>query len=457
MIRIRNSRAFRRLVHRVRFDDSGFSIIEVFVAMLVFMIIAVGVLQAMVVANRSSQDQQHRTVALNLTSAQLDYVRTLGPLAIDSQANAATATVDGITYTTSRTVSPVDQDGADQSCGDVTGKFQLFRVHVETSWGGALASTPKASADALISPDNTIKDPGSGSIFISVRKSDNTAYGSLAVSVKTTGGVAVTAPNTNSDGCSYVSGVQPGSYIVTLNTTGNIDSTQAQPSVSQELQVTPGSAVSVSFNYDVDTSVSMTYGQSSGVFNASDLVTSYFNSNSSSPYYTVSGTPASVNLYPDSAGYNVIAGTVLPINGSASTCLSPDPQNWSAGPGIGGTAMLAGVRQDAVVAKPNTSPSYTMNMGQAQVTLPGTGTYYVVAKTAPAANGDPGCAAGQTYTFQVSGTKTPKLELPYGTWSFNYKTSLLGSLVAISSVQGLTNLISGAPASTVTLDPRAKQ
>ncbi|TPW71715.1 carboxypeptidase-like regulatory domain-containing protein [Schumannella sp. 10F1B-5-1] len=455
MVRISD---FRARARRAVADDTGLGIVEVVAAMVVFAIIAVGVAQALVISSKIAGDAQSRTVALNLNTAQLDYVRTQSPYSIQSSSQTApssSVTIDGIKYTTFQTVAWTDTSGADRSCGAVDSSFQLLRVRVETVWSSQLTTTPKATSDALISADNTIKDPGNGTIFIKVTKADGSGYANLQLSAKSTSGTALTVPKTNTDGCAFITGVAPGSYTVTADITGNVDRKHQKTSVSQVLNVTAGSAVPVSFDYDVDTSVNLSYptGQSN-VSYPSDLITTWFTSADIPPYYTVSGTPSKVDLFPaPKTGYSAVAGTLVPAQGVATTCLSPDPGNWDAG-NVGGKALLDGVRQDPVTALPNTSPNYTVPMGVVQATgLPSNGTYTVVASSAAAASGDPGCAAGQKYTFSIKNNGSPKLALPYGTWSVSYG-GLLGLTFPLTA-QALTNAYSTSPGSTATLDPRA--
>ncbi|GAB3403930.1 hypothetical protein GCM10027515_15260 [Schumannella luteola] len=459
MIWLRNARLrAQRVAARVAADDTGLGIVEVVVAMVIFALIAVGVAQGLVISSKIAGDAQSRAVALNLNSAQLDYVRTQSPYSVQSSSKtspSSTMQIDGITYTTFQTVAWTDTSGADRSCGAVDSSFQLLRVRVETIWSTQLQTTPAATSDALISADNTIKDPGNGTIFIKVTKSDGSGYANLQLSAKSTGGIALTVPKTNTDGCAFITGVAPGSYTVTADVTGNVDRKHQKTSVSQVLNVTAGSAVPVSFDYDVDTSVNTSYptGQSNVIY-PTDLVTTWFTSADIPPYYTVSGTPSRVDLFPAAkVGYTAIAGAFAPAQGAATTCLSPDPGNWDAG-SAGGKNLLDGVRQDPVTALPNTSPSYGVPMGVVQATgLPSNGTYTVVATSAAAGPGDPGCATGQKYTFTVKNNNSPKLALPYGTWSLSY-----GGLLGLSfplSAQALTNAYSTSPAGTATLDPRS--
>lgn len=449
------TRTARRL--RSSFDDDrGITMVEVVVAMVIFAMIAVGVAQGIVISTKIAADAQNRTVALNLNSSQLDFVRTQSPYAVSSTSQStptATTNIDGITYTTWQTVAWVGLDGADRSCGAVNSSFQLMRVRVQTVWTGQLSTSPDATSDALLSSDNTIKDPGNGTIFIKVTKADGSPYADLQLTAKSTDGTALAVPKTNSDGCAFITKVAPGSYTVTASTTGNIDRSNSATSVSPVLNVTAGSAVPVSLDYDVDTSIRVTYQTNqSDVHFPSNFVTTWFTASTVPPYYRKSGTPGTVDLFPSpKAGYSGVAGPLVPAsNPDVTTCLSPDPSNWDAGT-VGGAVLLDGARPDPATAVAGGNPSYSVPVGVLQAQGgPSDDGYTIVATSAPATAGDPGCATGMTYTFSVSGS-SPKLALPYGTWSLAYsQRSRSGPLRA----QALTNDYPTAPDVVATLDPR---
>lgn len=468
MTRLRNTRIalIRRVVRTA--PDAGVSIIEALVAILIFTLIALGVAQGTMISARTTADSQRRTVALNLAAAQLDLIRTQSAYGISSttvDAPSAQTTIDGVVYTTVQNVRWVTANGADQSCGATSGSFQLLRVRVTTTWTGQLPISPTATTNGLITPDQTIKDPGKGTIFVSVNKSSASAgapYANLPVTViDANSGATISAPNTNSDGCSYVAGLAPGQYIVKLDVPGNISSGQVAPASSDILTVTAGSAVPAPFSYDQAVSINLIYGPADPMYNNAldpdDLITSYFVPGASAPYFAVNGLPTQQNLFPDALGYYAIAGTVTPGTGSDS-CLSPDPANWPAGlAGVPPVSLKAGVRDAPITAQPNTTVPYRVRMGGATLTLPRANqTYYVTATNATAAlTADPGCQAKQDYTFKVVNNATPIFELPFGSWTFTY-----GSTIATATTPVLARATSNAysvlvpTAAVVTLDPR---
>ncbi len=96
--------------------DGGFTLIEVVVAIMIFAIIASGVVEGMLTISRMTADDRSRVVAANLAAEDIDLVRAVGdPFKIEPA--TVTRSITGHTYTVTRTTSWVSSGGADISCG----------------------------------------------------------------------------------------------------------------------------------------------------------------------------------------------------------------------------------------------------------------------------------------------------------------------------------------------------
>jgi prepilin-type N-terminal cleavage/methylation domain-containing protein len=115
-----------------RSADSGVSLIEVLVALLVFAIIASGIVAGMTTITRMTVDNRARVTAANLASQDIDLVRAISdPFGIAGA--TSDIAVDGRTYHVKRSVSWVSKTGADVSCNSSTNLLYL-RVNVRVTW-----------------------------------------------------------------------------------------------------------------------------------------------------------------------------------------------------------------------------------------------------------------------------------------------------------------------------------
>ena len=130
--------------HRTRRETApmtGFSIVEVLAATMIFMILSVGIAQATVTSIRLAGDQKHRVTALSLAAGEIDTVRAIGdPFKV--LPDTSTSTIDGITYTINRAAEWVSGTGTDIPCGGAgTANLQVKRINVSVTWTGKLANT----------------------------------------------------------------------------------------------------------------------------------------------------------------------------------------------------------------------------------------------------------------------------------------------------------------------------
>ncbi|HEU0205694.1 MAG TPA: type II secretion system protein [Pseudolysinimonas sp.] len=434
-----------------RETDAGFSIIEVLVAALIFMLLSVGIAQATVTSIRLSGDQKHRVTALSLAASEIDRVRALAdPFNVLS--DTSTVTIDGITYTVTRAAQWVSGTGTDIPCGGAgTANLQVKRVNVSVTWAGQLAATNSVNSDTVLAPVGRINDPTQGTIIVSATRADGSGASGVTPTVTPVSGGATALttapPATDSDGCSYALRVTPGVYSVSLSKSGYVDiNQQATPTLS--VTVVAGATTSAPFAYDQAARFAMTYapGAPSGTRFASNGEISFVNTYGTS----VSGTPTIASLYPWAVGYVPIAGHYIAPTQLSEGCRSVDPSEWAAGTiGGGGPALAAGDHGAPVAAGPGGSAAMTVKMGLLSVRSSRNGTLIVSSATPIPGWGDPGCGTAMSYNFgSVSRNTDVTIALPFGTWTVSVGSGSL-NLTPLNNVT--PGLVSG---NTVMLDPR---
>ncbi len=432
------------MLQRTRRDE-GFTLIEVMVALLVFGILATGVVAAANNIIRMTGDNRARATAANLAAQDIDLARAQAdPFKVT--ANKQTIPVSGRDYTVVRTISWISSAGADIGCNSSTNLFYL-RVNVRVTWPGMLGSTAAVQDDTIMAPNGRISDTGSGSIAVSVTGVDAKPQSGVTVTITPTSGgkTLTTQPKaTGADGCTYANQVAPGTYEVAISKTGWIDDSQVQ-SPKKSVVVVAGGTQSATFQYDQAATYNVAYttGPAGSVYAARP---NSFDTNflSTSGTYTVTTAPASLKLHPWPSGYSVVVGR---MGSGATTCASLDPAAWSADGALG-----SGVRTP-VATTPGGTASVNAPMGVVQVTAP-IGRSITVTSATPQGAGNPGCSVtGVTYAYSVGTASVPvNVSVPYGSWT----VKIGGVNATASQVKVLTNTAGGGVAAdgTVTLDPR---
>lgn len=440
-----------------RDPDAGFSIVEVLVATLIFMLLSLGIAQATVTSIRLSGDQKHRVTALSLAAGEIDKVRALAD-PFNVLPDTSTSTIDGTTYSINRQAEWVSGSGTDIPCGGSgTANLQVKRINVSVTWTGQLAGTNSVNSNTVLAPVGRINDPTQGTIIVAATRADGSGASGVTATVTPVSGGATALttapPATDSDGCTYALRVVPGVYTVSLSKSNYVDISQnSNPSLS--VTVVAGSTVSAPFGYDLAANFAMSYapGAPSGTRFASNAEMSFVNTYGTS---YVSGTPTTASLYPWASGYVPIAGHYIAPTQLSAGCRSVDPSEWPAGTIGSGPALAAGDHGAAVAAGPGGSAAMTLNMGLVTVNSTKSGSLTVTSATPIDGWGDPGCGTSMTYTFgNINANTDTTIALPYGSWTAAVATSYWAgpATVTVTPLSNVTpSLVSGT---TFMLDPR---
>jgi prepilin-type N-terminal cleavage/methylation domain-containing protein len=436
--------------------DSGFSLIEVLIAMMVFMILAVGVAFSLLSVLSLTNESRARQTATNLAAQEIDLGRsakdvfTLGDV-------TRTVTNAGLTFRVTRESQWVSGAGEDNGCGTGTGALQYKRISVTVTWDGMRAGAAPARADTLLAPRDRINDPALGTIIVSVFSASGSGSAGVSVSAAPTAGVAgngassLSGPVTDAQGCSYLLRVAPGTYDVTISRAGYVDQQQVpSPVRSTGITVAAGASAAAGFVFDLAGSFTVSYASNAPAGTVQfpgNLDTSFI---STAGVYVSSGSPTAskrtLQLFPFPSGYAVMAGKYVAPSDTSPGCISVDPAAWPADQ----ASATADVRTQSTTAAAAGLP-----MGL--VTVSGATGQFLTAVSAPGAGtDDPGCSVPMTYTFSALAS-SGKVALPYGSWTL-YKGATLGAKTTIIPAASITVAAPSGVAATsgvVTLDPRS--
>lgn len=448
-------KSFRRVLeHHTSDPEAGISLVEVMVAMLIFTIVSLGIIEALISTASFAIDSRARETATNLAAQAIDTARATPDLFNLFNDLGHQYTIDGRTYTVNRVAQWVSDPNQVAPCGAGGGALQYKRVNVTVTWAGMNNPNAPVRSDTLIAPTTRVSDPADATILVSVE--NGSALGVSGVTVTTSPVLSPPAKVTDVDGCSYLLKVPPGSYTITVNKTGYVDPTQNSSPSKGPLTVTAGASLSVPFSLDVRQPLLINYATNySGTPKfPTNLYTGVLHATDPAIDASTLGNP--VQLYPYADGYSVVTGHYQAKSTGTQGCLSPNPTLWAAGT-VGSQSFVPPPTQIAVPG-----PGHFVNVPMGIVQVTGTAANQAVSavvQTTGPGTADPGCAAiATTYAFgNVLGKNTTTtLALPFGTYKLYYSNDGSGTPIGATSlsVTAPSTIMTSGGSTTVTLDPR---
>jgi prepilin-type N-terminal cleavage/methylation domain-containing protein len=307
------ARLRRRL--RARDPESGFTLVELVVAMLLIAIMMSASLYSVLQGLSLSRDSQDRVVASGLVTGILQKVETTAltvsgfeSLSPTTQ-NLPSRTIQGATFKFVQTTEWVNRGVSGTVCNSGTNSSLILRATVVGTWGPAESVTDST----LLAPPNGALSSSNGSLPVQVDQSNGTGFAGATVTATPASGSATTI-TTGSDGCAFFAQLTPGSYTVAVSSAGGVDnferstwSSAVAPS-QYTIQVTAGgeqnSLASGLIDYEQGGTVDWSYTQAF----------------SSTPLTSATGMPISIDNPSQKLTDNMYS---YPYSGSTSGGLNP--------------------------------------------------------------------------------------------------------------------------------------
>ena len=246
-----------------RRDDSGFSLTEVSVALLVFAMLSTSVAGMLLQSLQTSRSNKARVTAANLAARELEIVRSqfsspaAGPRTVQVgrvlNANPLTGgaagdplVLDNLAYTVTRESQWQSQDASSGACdGGASGQLSYLRVTVEVTWP-KMGSTQPVTTSTLMTPPAGTYAAGSGHIKVKVVDQDNVPQADQQVTL--TGPTGTGGQQTAADGCAFFAFLPVGTFTVGVAKAGYVDPTW-NPTPSSSVTVTANTVSSAGFTY----------------------------------------------------------------------------------------------------------------------------------------------------------------------------------------------------------------
>jgi prepilin-type N-terminal cleavage/methylation domain-containing protein len=264
------ARIIRRL--RKRRPESGFTLIELIIALLLLAILMTASLYAILQGLGLSRDSQDRVVASDVATQILEQLRVTSltstgfatiPVTTES---LPSQTIQGATYNITQDIEWVNRGVSSSVCNSGTNSSLILRATVTVTWGFPGESV---SDTALYAPPNGALSSNDGALPVQVDNAAGTGYDQANVTATLSGNS--TTIQTGPDGCAFFAELpyspSGSSYTITVSAPGGVDSAE-QPTFSQS-GVTVSSTESSEFvgtnavSYDTGGTVNWTFSPTS--------------------------------------------------------------------------------------------------------------------------------------------------------------------------------------------------
>jgi type II secretory pathway pseudopilin PulG len=231
-------RAFRN-------DDSGFSLIEVLVSAVLVITLSATVLSAVRGSSKTSGAQRARSQATALAQAAQEGVRGLSPATLASYVTTppanTTATMAGITFTTSTTAAWVDETTGGATCAGAANLTRYVRLSTTTTWPGASGTSTYTNRSLVGVPS------GGGRLVAQVFNFNKDPQPGVTVDIS---GPSSANAVTSAAGCVEWDYLTPGTYTVTVSHSGSWVDRDGKSGPTQTATVIDGKLNTVSFDYE---------------------------------------------------------------------------------------------------------------------------------------------------------------------------------------------------------------
>ena len=312
--------------------QGGYSLIELLVAITIFALVLAAASLGLGRALSLDRSNRSRSAAAYLAARQLEEVRATAfdQVAVGTTTCVYSAPGPGCNvpspYTVTQQVSWTAPGSTSTACNVPSGSgsgLAYKRVTVTVTWTDMRGVAP-VSSQTLLTPPSGSYDPNDGHILVRLFDRDADP---LAGHTVTLSGPASATQQSTAEGCAFFAYLDPGTYTVTLNTSGYVDRQGNQPAV-QTVAVTASQISTLQFDYDLAATLQVGLTTPANAVIPAGVAMTVANSNltvgtkSFSEASTGSGATRTVTpLFPYTSGYEVWAGD----------CADADPATYSGG------------------------------------------------------------------------------------------------------------------------------
>ncbi len=308
MVRPRAARVCRHA------PDTGFTLVEVMVAMVIFVLVSTATVTILIQGLKSIRENTDRVVAANIARAQLDYWRSVGPtgiplgLTVGAPAGADLAQVFDPDFAIRTTANWVGIGQTASAC--VASDPQQAYMRVSVAVEGRSMAVP-VTLDTVVFAEAATASGTTGTVVVFVIDE----RGSPVSDVRVVGTDASHSANnfsyyTGSDGCLFIPGrTAPATIQIVISRAGFVSSTPT--GATGTVPVEAGVASKLTLRYAAAASLQFSTGEATYAYPPTMPVTWQVNATGSSTNAATAGVTVT-DLWPTTAGVTAWAACSAP-------------------------------------------------------------------------------------------------------------------------------------------------
>jgi prepilin-type N-terminal cleavage/methylation domain-containing protein len=368
--------------------DSGFTLVEVMAAMVVFVLISTATVVVVIQGLRTMRENSDRAVAANIARDEIEYLRSVGTAGITpgvtTVAHAASFDSD---FKIRTTAAWIGFNQAADSCAASTPGKDYMRVTVQVT--SSNISDPQ-TIDTIVTPPPNAASPSVGQLRVYVKDQLG-----LPVSDVVIAGIPPTTLMTGASGCVFVPNLTPASLALSISKSGYVTNTPT--GLSQTATITASSLTEKSFLLAAASSIRFAGANPDYPLPSTIPAMWQLNSTGSVAVKTTVGSVVT-DKWPLTTGFVAWAGSCTDANPLTAYGVSPNSFSF-----IAGQTTLASL--DTGLVKVRGLPK----------NAPVTAVY-----TGP----DLACAQPSVLLGNANSLGILKVGLPYGSWTFSAGTEI---------------------------------
>ncbi len=386
--------------------------IEIIVAGMLLVIVALGVFKAFDSATRSTAEERHRARAHAIAEADLTRMRTMRISALSNLNQTRVVTQDGTPYTVdSRAEYQTDATGT-ASCEAGTAAADYIKISSTVSWP-SVGTRPPVQAATLVAPPNGSVSASSGSLAVGIENAQNVGIPGIGLSGSGAGSFSGT---TGATGCAVFGDLPAGNYTLSLSGIGSgLVDRDGLPPGPIDTSVVAESTNTVVLQYDDPGAVDVTFTTRIGgtlVASSADSIVAYNTGMTAPRLFGVPGTPSAqldaTSMFPFTSPYAVYAGTCEGDNPNPT-----DEDNPPGAPAIADVLVPQGSTTSAVIEL----PALHMTVWSGSNGVPGSKVANARVRIADLSCPDDPTTGFQRTFFTNAQGALPDPGLPYSTYS----------------------------------------
>ena len=229
-----------RLRQRLSGDDSGFTLVEMMVALVVFALMSSGVLATLLTVVRTGASNRDRGVAADLASRQIEIARNMPVDQVLAFPNTPVQ-VDGRSFTVRQEAAILTLDGVGSYCDATDGSALAYkRVSVTVTWP-SMGKVDPVRSDTLIKEPVLGADVSTGALVVKLVDAKGAGLPGHTVVVTRDGSAATVATQrTDASGCAVFAALPPGLYTASVSTIGYVGTDGKPTATRPSITVTAG-------------------------------------------------------------------------------------------------------------------------------------------------------------------------------------------------------------------------